>query len=196
MTHALIVLAHPLPESFAHAAAARIRAALAARGCTTDLLDLYAEGFDPRMSAGERASFFDVPYAVPADIAPLTARLEAADELVFVFPQWWFNMPAVLKGFFDRVFAPGIAYVHALDLGTIKPRLTRVQRFSVVTSTGSPWWAARLYMGDPVRRLLKRAIMAYCCPNARFRMFSLHDMDRMTPRKAERFLARLDRAFS
>ncbi|WOJ89657.1 NAD(P)H-dependent oxidoreductase [Methylocapsa polymorpha] len=190
---ALLVVAHPLEASFAKAAAARIRATLERRGVEVDLIDLYADDFDPRLTAVERASYFTTPYDARA-VADYVERLQHADRLIFVFPQWWFNMPAILKGFFDRVLVPGVAFDHAPGGGLI-PRLTHVEAIWVVTSTGAPWWATRLYMGDPVRRQISRGVKAFVNRKARFRMLTLHDMDRMTEARAGAFLGRLERAF-
>lgn len=189
----LIVLAHPLSESFAHAAAGRIRATLEGRGFEIDLMDLYAEGFDPRLAAHERRAYFTPPYDVGA-IAPYASRLQASQKLVLVFPQWWFGVPAILKGFFDRALAPGVAFEHRPG-SRLTPLLTQIDAFWIVTSTGAPWWATRLVMGDPVRRQLARGVKPWICPKARFRMLSLHDMDRMTPRRGEKFLTRLEQEF-
>lgn len=175
--HVLVVLAHPLPESFAASVAATAKTALEENGHSVDLLDLCGEGFDPRLTAPERRAYFDTPFSA-SGVAAEIARLQAADALVLVFPQWWFNLPAVLKGFFDRVFAPGVAFRHDRDGGRILPGLTRIRHIRVFTTTGSPWWIVRLYMGDPVRRLLKRGLVRACMPKADFRMLTLHDMDR------------------
>lgn len=189
----LLVVAHPLNDSFTHSAAARIRATLERRGAEVDLVDLYVEGFDPRLSENERRGYFAKPYCGGA-VADYIARLQDAKKLVFVFPQWWFNMPAILKGFLDRVFVPGVAFDHAPGGGLIA-RLTEIEAFYVVSSTGAPWWVARLYMGDPVRRQLQRGVKAVLSPKARFRMLTLHDMDRMSASRAEAFLNRVERAF-
>lgn len=190
---ALLVVAHPLETAFAKAAAARIRQTLERRGVEVDLIDLYADDFDPRLTGAERGSYFTTPYDASA-VADYAARLRRADRLVLVFPQWWFNMPAILKGFFDRVLAPGVAFDHAPGGGLI-PRLTHLDAIFVVTSTGAPWWVTRLYMGDPVRRQISLGVKAFVNPKARFRMLTLHGMDRMTEVRAGAFLDRLERAF-
>ena len=69
-----------------------------------------------------------------------TDLLRRADGILFCFPHWWFSMPAMLKGYFDRVWGPGIAFEHDLAGGRIKPLLTNVKVFGVVTSYGAPWW--------------------------------------------------------
>jgi NAD(P)H dehydrogenase (quinone) len=190
---ALLVVAHPLDDSFAKAAAARVRATLERRGFIVDLIDLYADDFDPRLTQAERRGYFATPYDDGA-VADYAERLKLAQKLVFVFPQWWFNMPAILKGFFDRVFAPGVAFDHAPGGGLIT-RLGAVEAIFVVSSTGAPWWVARLYMGDPVRRQIGRGVRTVLSPKARFRMYTLHDMDKLTPARANAFLDRIERAF-
>jgi putative NADPH-quinone reductase len=188
--HVLLVLAHPLPESFAHSVARTVRETLEGQGHSVDLLDLHAENFDPRLTEKERRGYFDVPYDT-SGVADLVMRLQKAEALVFVFPQWWFNLPAVLKGFFDRVFAPGVAFRHDKAGGRIVPLLTNIRHFWVFTTTGSPWWVVKFYMGDPVRRQLKRGIAVFCNRKAEFRMLALHDMDRATDDKRRRHLERV-----
>ena len=189
----LLVLAHPLSDSFAAATASTARAALERGGHSVDLLDLYAEGFDPCLSQAERRGYFDIPYD-SSGIDGIARRLQAADGLMLVFPQWWFNFPAILKGFFDRVFAPGIAFEHDKAGGRIVPKLTNITVFWALTTTGSPWWVVKLYMGNPVRRLLKRGIAAFCAKHVSFRMITLHDMDRVTMEARTAHLARITRA--
>jgi NAD(P)H dehydrogenase (quinone) len=191
---ALLVVAHPLDDAFTKAAAARIRAAIERRDIEVDIIDLYADDFDPRLTGGERRSYFTTPYDSRA-VADYVARLRLAEKLVFVFPQWWFNVPAILKGFFDRVLVPGVAFDHAPGGGPLIPRLTHVDALWVVNSTGAPWWVTRLYMGDPVRRQIGRGIKALVSRKARFRMLTLYDMDHMTEQRADAFLDRLEQAF-
>ena len=78
---------------------------------------------------------------------------------MLLFPTWWFGFPAMLKGWFDRVWGPGIAYDHASDLGPIKPRLNNLKKVLVVTTLGSPWWVDRLVMWQPVKRVMKMALL-------------------------------------
>jgi len=182
----LVVLAHPLKDSFAASVSRTVVSTLEAKGHAVDLLDLYAENFDPRMSEAERASMagtYDL-----SEIAPYAERLKAAEALIFVFPQWWFNLPAILKGFVDRTFAPGIAYDYD-DAGIkLVPKLEKLRYFWAFSTTGSAWWVAKLYMGDPLRRILKRGIAAYCGKRVDFRMTCLHNMDNTTQAKREQFL--------
>ncbi len=189
---ALIVIAHPLQDSFAHAAAARVKATLERRGMAVDLIDLYADDFDPRLTGAERRAYFAPPHDWSA-VENYAARLRGAQKLVLVFPQWWFGPPAILKGFFDRALAPGVAFAHQPG-GGLTPLLTQIDALWVVSSTGAPRWVARLYMGDPTRRLIARGVKPWVCPKASFHMMTLHNMDHMTRQKAAKFLERLERA--
>lgn len=191
----LVVLAHPLPESFAASTAKTVVEALEARGHSVDLLDLYAEDFDPRLSAGERAAYMEPGYQ-PTEVAGIVARLKAADGLVLVFPQWWFDLPAIMKGFIDRVFVPGVAFEHDKAGGGIVPLMTNIRTFRVVTSTGSPWRVVHFYMGNPVKRILKRGVAAFCATGVDFHMLTIHDMDRATDEEREGFLAKVRRGFA
>ena len=191
--HILLVLAHPLAESFSAAVALTARDALEAGGHTVDVLDLYRENFDPRLTAAERAGYFDIPYD-SSEVANLVARLKAADGLILVFPQWWFNFPAILKGFFDRVLAPGVAFSHDASGGRILPRLSNIGLLWALTTTGSPWWIVRLYMGNPVARLLRRGIAPLCAKRLNFRLLSLHDMDRASDADRRKYLERVQKA--
>jgi putative NADPH-quinone reductase len=187
----LLVVAHPLGDSYTLAIARTARDTLVADGHEVDWLDLYAEGFDPRLTADERRRYFDPSYD-PSSVGDLVARLLAADGLVLIFPTWWFDMPAILKGWFDRVFAPGIAFDHQ-PAGGLTGRLTNIRLLYVLTTTGSPWWIVRLVMGNPLRRLLRRGIGMLCARGLRFRMLSLHDLDRASAAKREAHLERVKR---
>jgi NAD(P)H dehydrogenase (quinone) len=191
--HILLVLAHPLAESFAASVARTARDALEESGHTVDVLDLYQENFDPRLTPSERAGYFDIPYDV-SGVAKVVARLKVADGLIVVFPQWWFDFPAILKGFFDRVFAPGVAFSHDASGGRIAPQLSNIKLLWALTTTGSPWWIVHLYMGNPVRRLLKRGIANVCSKRLNFRVLSLHDMDRVTDADRRTHLERVRKA--
>jgi len=189
----LLVLAHPLAESFNAAIAVEIRKALSENGHEVDFLDLYAEDFDPRLSASERRGYYDDPYD-SSGVDDIARRIRTADGLFLVFPQWSFNMPAMMKGFFDRIFAPGIGFEHNPTGGLIKPALGNLDYVWAFTTTGSPWWVVNLYMGHPVRRLLKRGTRSYCPKMPGFRMVNMHGVDSSTDRQRKAHLKRVRRA--
>lgn len=169
--------------------------ALTARGHEVQVEDLHLSGFSPTITASERRSYYSPMFDSAAVRDPID-RLLAAEALVLVFPTWWFGFPAILKGWFDRVWAPGIAYDHATDLGPIKPRLHNLRRALAVTSLGSPWWVDRLVLRQPVKRVLKTALLGTCAPACRFEMLSLYKAERLTQAQAKSFCSRIERALS
>lgn len=187
---ALLVLAHPLSDSLCAHLAAEAGAALRARGATVDILDLHAEQFQPALTAAERRLHYTTPEPGP-DIIALQQRLAAVDTLVLVFPTWWFSMPAILKGWFDRVWAPKFAFEHGTP---IKPLLTNLKSVLVVTTLGSPWWIDLLVMRRPVRRVLKTGLVFACAPQARFDMLSFHAAETADTLQVERFVGRMRKA--
>ena len=105
----MVVYAHPVETSFNAAIYGVVTEALRKRGHEVDACDLYAENFPAIMSREDRLLYHDIP-ANRALAGPWIERLEAADALVLVFPTWVFAPPAILKGFCEKVFLPGVAF--------------------------------------------------------------------------------------
>jgi NAD(P)H dehydrogenase (quinone) len=190
-----IVYCHPLSDSYCHALFRTVEEALKQGSHQVVATDLYAEQFDPALTPEERRSYYQAPY----DSAAVSRHIEVlrrTEAIIFCFPQWWFAMPAVLKGYFDRVWAPGVAFEHDLARGRIKPLLTQIRRFGVVTTYGSPWWIVRLVAGDPGRKVLMRALKPMCGRGTRSFYLAHYQMDRSTPASRQAFLARVRKIVS
>ena len=185
MTRALVLFAHPCPESFSAALHGTVTGTLAARGWEVDDCDLYAEGFEPVLGAGERRGYHDTGTNT-APVQPYVDRLRAAEALIMVFPVWNFGYPAILKGFLDRVFLPGVSF--RLEDGRVRPNLTNIRRLAAVTTYGGTRLRA-LLAGDPPRRSFTRAVWHVCRPD-RLRYLALYDMNRATAADRAAFLAR------
>ncbi|MEO1317478.1 MAG: NAD(P)H-dependent oxidoreductase [Pseudomonadota bacterium] len=106
--HVLTVLDHPDPASFSAAVAARFMAGAEAAGHSTELADLHAEGFDPRWSMADLER--DKGSETPPDVLREQSRIARSDAVCLVFPLFWWGMPAVTKGWVDRVWSWGWAY--------------------------------------------------------------------------------------
>ena len=156
--HCLVVKAHPLSESLCSSLTQRAVNTLQEAGHEVGVEDLYAEAFGASLKAAERQSYYEGKYS-DEEVSGQISRLLAAEAIVLVFPTWWFGFPAILKGWFDRAWAPGVAYDHADQYGPIKPRLSGLRHMLAVTSLGSPWWVDRLVLRQPVKRVLKTAIV-------------------------------------
>ncbi|WP_102107064.1 NAD(P)H-dependent oxidoreductase [Oceaniglobus roseus] len=188
MTRALVLFAHPCPESFSAALHGRVVETLTARGWEVDDCDLNAEGFDPVLSEAERRGYHESP-ANRAPVQPYVDRLRAAEALVMVYPVWNFGFPAILKGFLDRVFLPDVSF--RLEGGRVKPNLTHIRRLAAVTTYGGARTRA-LLVGDPPRKCVTRAIWHVCRPE-RMRYLALYDMNRADETRRAAFLARVGR---
>ncbi len=105
----LIVTAHPASDSLTSHAVQRLRERLEEQGEAVEIADLAAEGFDPRWTVGDHEAYHE---ARPGDAGVLAeqARVERAEHLVIAFPVYWWSMPALLKGWVDRVFITGWAF--------------------------------------------------------------------------------------
>jgi putative NADPH-quinone reductase len=191
----LVVHAHPVPDSFGTALFHTVVEAARNAGHEVRAIDLCAEGFDPRLSEAERRSYDHVPPADPRTLDPsLAPHLDAlgwAEGVIFVHPTWWMGPPAILKGWLDRVWRPGIAFHPDPSGGAIRPGLPHITVLGVVTTLGSPWWAWTFLMGAPGRKLLLRGLRPCIARRARTVWLALHDMDRSTPAQRDRFLARV-----
>ncbi|MDG4647169.1 NAD(P)H-dependent oxidoreductase [Roseibacterium sp. SDUM158017] len=188
MSRALVLFAHPCPESFSAALHRTVVERLAGSGWEVDDCDLNAEGFNPVLTRSERRGYHDAPGNV-APVAGYVERLRAADAMVMVFPVWNFGYPAILKGFLDRVFLPGVSF--RLVDGKVKPNLTHIRKLAAVTTYGGTRMRAML-VGDPPRKSFKRAVWHVCRP-AKTRYLALYDMNRADDARREDFLGRVGR---
>jgi putative NADPH-quinone reductase len=188
----LLVHAHPVEDSYNFALRARILAALAGRH-EVDLLDLYAEGFDPVMSRAERLGYHDIP----ANIEPVRGyvdRLMRAEALIFCYPAWSFGPPAILKGWFDRVLLPGVSF-HIQPDGRVTGGLAHLQKLGAVVTYGQTWWRATL-MGDYPRKMVTRYLRRNIGMTKPVVFRAHYNMNASTPESRGAFLAEVGRAMA
>lgn len=188
----LIIFAHPVAESFIGSARARVHGALEAEGHSVDTIDLYAEGFDPVLGASEWANH-DGHDGIAADIRPHVSKLQWADTLVFVYPTWFGAQPAMLKGWFDRVWVEGVAYRLPANGGHLRPRLRNVRRIVVITSHGSTRFTNRI-TGEPGKRVIRWGLRSLCHPFTRTKWIAFYGNDTAKPADREAFLVRVGSA--
>lgn len=186
----LVLHAHPVETSYNAALHRLILDRLAARGHEIDDCDLYAENFDPRLTREERLNYHEVgPNLAP--VSSYVDRVRAAEALVLSYPVWNFGYPAILKGFFDRVFLPGVSF----EMVDGRPRtcLHNIRKVATVTTYGGARWRAFL-MGDPPRKLVKRLLRATVKPGAPFPYMAHYDMNRSTPDSRSAFMRKVSAA--
>ncbi|MEY3004700.1 MAG: hypothetical protein RLZZ491_1876 [Pseudomonadota bacterium] len=188
---ALVIYCHPRPDSMTAAVRDVVLQRLAAAGAEVRLRDLYAEGFDPVLSGDEWAHYGDSSVN-RAPVAAHVADLAWCDTLILVYPTWWYGLPALLKGWMDRVLLPGVAFEIDAGNGAIRPGLRRIERLGVFTSCGASWWMMQL-MGMPGRRMVLRGLRALCARRCRTAFAAHYRMDQSTPASRAAHLARVAR---
>ena len=160
--HALIVVAHPESGSLSHGIAAAVGQGIVESGGCHDfeIADLAAEGFDPRFTDADLAVHREHA-APPADVAFEQARIDRADTLVLVYPVYWWSMPALMKGWIDRVFANGWAFDFGLQTGLTKK--LRHLRVHLVAVAGADMrtYARHGYFGA-MKTQIEHGIFDYC----------------------------------
>jgi putative NADPH-quinone reductase len=183
----LYVYCHPLEQSFHAAIRKEALAGLAEAKHEVDLADLYAEKFDPVMGPDERSDYHDLAKN-QSRVAGYVARLRAADALIMQFPVWSFGPPAMMKGWFDRLFMPGVAF-DLTDPSSVKPMLTNLKRIAGITTYGRPWWNAFL-VGNPPKKIMTRYVPRFT-GGARVDYFPLYHMNVASEEKRKAFVAKV-----
>lgn len=145
-----IVYAHPYEGSLNHAILARMTAYFTERHQDYQVIDLYRDGFDPRYSKEELRLFSrgETPYQLVKDYQRL---IKQSDELLFITPIWWHQLPAELKGFFDKVMLKGFAYE---ENPAWRGLLTYIHKATVITTATYTKSSLQTESGDPIQRNL------------------------------------------
>ncbi len=188
---ALVVHAHPSEASFSAAVRDAAVRGLEAAGHEVRVRRLGPEGFRATMTADERAAYHGVEPVIDPVVAEHVDDVRWAEHLVFVYPTWWSGLPAQLKGWFDRVLVPGVAFTFHPATGRVRPGLTQVRRLTGVTTHGSPrldvWMQA-----DGGRRTVLRTLRLSCHPLARSNWLAMYGLDASTPEERAAFLERVE----
>jgi putative NADPH-quinone reductase len=190
----LVVLAHPLSSSLCCHLAEEMIKHMEEKGYEITVKDLYKESFNPILTKNERTSYYEKEFNT-SELKDDISQLEKAETLVLIFPTWWFSFPAILKGWFDRVWAPGYAYNHASDLGAITPCLLNLKEVKIVTTLGAPWWVDFFVLRKPVKKVLKYALLGACTKNCKFQMLSLYNSETLTEEKVSKFIKKIKSTF-
>jgi len=191
----VLVLAHPSETSYCAALAGRARSGLLAGGGAVTVLDLYRQGFRAAMSAEERAAYHGPDPILDPQVARHAELLLEAEALVFVYPTWWSGLPAILKGWLERVVVPGVGFRFDERSGKVRPALTGVRHLVGVSTYGSPAPYVRA-VNDNGRRTITRALRMSCGRRTRTTWLPLYAVDAGTPDQRADFAARVERTLA
>ena len=192
----LLVFCHPDPDSFG--AALRRTAADALRSAGHELreIDLYADGFDPVFSRAEKATYLADTQRNIDGVAAHVEALRWAEGWVVVYPTWFYGAPAMLKGWLERVWLPGVSFrIATAKQRTIGGELRNIRLFVGITTSGSPWWWLK-FIGDPGRSLFMKGLRPLYARRCRMRWLQLYNMNHVTQAEREAFVARVRRELS
>ncbi len=158
----LVIFAHPGKEGHNTTILNGVERELNNRKIEYEVVDLYKLGFNPTLRK-EELSKISKDDADPVVVA-LQEKVTAAEHLIFIYPVWWNGPPAILKGFFDRVFIAGFAfkYVDILHWFKAPKGLLKGKKASIFITTGSPTILALLVQGFRGGRIVKCDILRFC----------------------------------
>lgn len=189
-----VVHAHPVEDSYNRALFNTVVETLTRKGHEVDALNLYDEQFRAVMSREERLNYHDVPGNLTELTKPYVDRIMSTEAMVFVHPVWNYGYPAILKGYFDRIFLPGVAFIleggEGSDKGTLKRNLKHIRKVAFVTSYGGDRLRTVL-MGDPPRRLARRWAWVTFGTLLPPKYLALYDMNNATPARLEGFIGKV-----
>jgi NAD(P)H dehydrogenase (quinone) len=189
----LLIYCHPVEGSYCSALRDRTLETLQSSGHEVRLIDLYQEGFDPVLSALERERYLSDTSANVRGVQAHVDALRWAEGMIFVYPTWFYGAPAMLKGWLERVWLPGVAFNIALNKGdTARPGMQHIRWLCCVTTSGSPWWWIKL-VGDPGRKVFTRGLRALFAPRCKVQWLQLYSMNNINDAARQRFLQQVGR---
>ncbi|MFN4058481.1 MAG: NAD(P)H-dependent oxidoreductase [Roseinatronobacter sp.] len=190
---ALVIYCHPHAGSFTAGVRDVVLDKLRAAGAEIRLRDLYAEGFQPLLTEAEWRGYLDSP-ANCAPVARDVDDLRWCDTLIFVYPTWWYGLPAMLKGWLDRALLPDVAFLMPDSVNkTIRPGMTHITRLGVFTTCGASRWLTWL-VGAPGKRTILRGVRIICAKGVRTAFAAHYLMDSSTDASRTAHLVRVGRA--
>ena len=152
-----VIYAHPNPNSFNGAILHQVIKALEDGKHSYDVIDLYKDRFDPVLLFDEKKRRSDMKH--DPETAEYRRIVKNADHLIFIYPLWWGGMPAIMKGFIDRVFAAGEAYTYQ---GKLPKGLLKARTASVYYTADAPSWYLRFWRRDADWVTVKDVMLKFC----------------------------------
>jgi len=152
----LIINGHPYPGSFNYALAAAYKKGALESGAELEEICVADLQFDPNLQFG-----FHMRKELEPDLQEAWQKILRADHLVWVHPVWWGGLPAITKGFVDRLFLPGLAFRYR-ENSAFWDKLLKGKTARILTTLDQPGWYYRLAFGRPSVNQLRRSILEFC----------------------------------
>lgn len=156
MKNILIINGHPDRESFNWALAQAYKNAALGNNADIESINLIDLDFDPVLKYGYRR-----PHLLEPDLETAIQKMKEADHLVWVFPMWWYGVPALVKGFIDRTFLPGITFKY--QKGKLFPsKLLKGKTARIIVTADTIGWYNRWVMKNPAINQFKKGVLEFC----------------------------------
>jgi NAD(P)H dehydrogenase (quinone) len=191
VTSVLVLYAHPDPSSLCAGLCERVVRGLESSGKEVTVLDLYElheQGFRTAMSCEERLGYEGPQPIIDPLVRVHADLLQTVDALVLVYPTWNMGLPAILKGWIERVLVPGVGFKLDEETNKVQGGLGHIKYFVGVSTYGSPRWLVAL-SADGGKRVVARCLrMMSPNPSTRTKWFGLFQVDSAKPQQVQRFL--------
>lgn len=190
----VIIYNHPYNGSFCHAILEATKKGLEKAGHTIDVIDLDTDKFNPVMTGQDLLAFRNHEMIDPQSKNYIN-RMKQADHLVFIFPIWWELMPAMMKGFIDKVIFPGSAYNYTKSGYGMNTLLTNIRTTTVITTMNTPKLMYSAIYGNAISKAMIRGTLKKSgLKNVQW--ISFNKVKSSQDRKRKNWLANLEKLFS
>lgn len=186
----LIIYAHPDTNSFNHAMLEQVKTTLKNQNKTFEVIDLYAINYNPVLTREESKG-----KATSEQTIAFQKLISAAENIIFIFPVWWFRAPAILEGFIDKVFVPGFAYRFKQIIGVygMPIPLLREKKVRAFITHGAPALPVLTIYVNAVKYRFLLGFLSFCFNIFKCKIYQFWSVPFVTKEKREQYLAKIDR---
>ncbi len=190
----VIVFNHPYDGSFCNAILSSVKRGVSKAGHEVDIIHLDKDNFNPTMTADDLLAFRNKKSIDPKALEYIQ-RLKAADHLVFIFPIWWELMPALMKGFIDKVVFPGAFYDYTKSGYRMIPLMKNIKSTTVITTMNTPSIIYKFIFGNAIKNsLIKGTFKKTGCKKIKWMSFNM--VKASTKEKRAKWLEQIETRFS
>lgn len=184
MKKILVVLGHPVADTFSSTVLEAYTQAAIAAGAEVKVMKLREMSFEIDFKAGYRGE-----QTLEPDLVMAQEAITWCDHFVMIYPNWWSTFPALLKGFIDRSFLPGFAFKYRKG-SLLWDKLLTGRSARIIVTMDTPKWYYRLYLRRPGHNAMKRGILGFCGFKP-IRITTLGPIKTSTPLQRERWLKKI-----
>lgn len=156
MKNVLIINGHPNSKSFCYALSKAYTSGASKTNAKVSKINIGELNFNPNLKFG-----YQQRMELEPDLKDAVDKIREANHIVWVFPMWWYGYPAIMKGFIDRAFLPGIAF-EPIKGKALPKKLFKGKTSRIIVTSDSPRWYDYFFMKSPLINQLKRGTLGFC----------------------------------